>query len=73
MFFAVCFSVPGEDPSGKSMILPRDQFYRILQASRIQTKEEKLAEAERAKQEKLAALVSATELEKFFFFFALFL
>ena len=40
------------------MILPRDQFYRILQASRVQTKEEKLAELERLKREKEAALVS---------------
>ena len=48
------------------MILPRDQFYRILQASRVQTKEEKLAELERLKREKEAALVSCGVFSGFF-------
>ena len=49
------------------MILPRDQFYRILQASRVQTKEEKLAELERLKREKEAALVSCGVFSGFFY------
>lgn len=53
--------VPSEDPSGQSMILPRAQFYRILQASRVQTKEEKLAEAERLKLEKQQAMEAAQD------------
>ena len=30
-FCSLTYSVPSEDPSGESMILPRDQFFRILQ------------------------------------------
>lgn len=51
--------VPTEDPSGQSMVLPRDQFMRILQSSRVKTKEEKEAELEMLKLEKEAALEAA--------------
>ncbi|KAL8592950.1 hypothetical protein ACOMHN_050777 [Nucella lapillus] len=51
--------VTTEDPSGQSMLLPRDQFMRILCASRVMTKEEKEAEMEMIKLEKEAALESA--------------
>ncbi|XP_076438329.1 cilia- and flagella-associated protein 45-like isoform X2 [Babylonia areolata] len=53
--------VPSEDPSGQSMIMPRDQFMRILQASRVMTKEEREAEIERLKMEKQAALEAAQQ------------
>ncbi|KAK7471483.1 hypothetical protein BaRGS_00035877 [Batillaria attramentaria] len=53
--------VPNEDPSGQSLVLPRDQFYRILQASRVLTEAEKEAELERAKQEKMATMQAAAE------------
>ena len=51
-------SVPSEDPSGESLVLPRDQFYRILQASRVLSKEDREAEAEKIKREKERAMVS---------------
>lgn len=51
--------VPSEDPSGQSLVMPRDQFYRILQASRVLTEAEKEAELERAKEEKKALLEGA--------------
>ncbi|KAK7105836.1 cilia- and flagella-associated protein 45-like isoform X2 [Littorina saxatilis] len=53
-------TVPSEDPSGESLILPRDQFYRILQASRVQSKEERLMELERMKEEKMCSIEAAS-------------
>jgi len=53
--------VPNEDPSGQSIVLPPDQFYRILHASRVQTKEEKQMEIERFKMDKEAALEAAAD------------
>lgn len=53
--------VPSEDPSGESMILPRDQFFRILQASRVLTKEEREENVQRMKDEKDRAMDEAQE------------
>ncbi|XP_012936580.1 cilia- and flagella-associated protein 45 [Aplysia californica] len=53
--------VPSEDPSGESIVLPRDQFFRILQASRVLSKEEREAQAERMKAEKERAMDEAQE------------
>lgn len=49
--------IPSEDPSGQSVVLPRDQFYRILQASRVLTKEEREAQEAQLKEEKIARQV----------------
>ncbi|RUS83915.1 hypothetical protein EGW08_008329 [Elysia chlorotica] len=53
--------VPSEDPSGESLVLPRDQFFRILQASRVLSKEDREAEAEKIKREKERAMDEAQE------------
>ncbi|CAL1526482.1 unnamed protein product [Lymnaea stagnalis] len=53
--------VPSEDPSGESTVIPRDQFFRILQASRVLSKEEREEEAERVKREKEQAMDEAQE------------
>ncbi|KAI8775303.1 cilia- and flagella-associated protein 45 [Biomphalaria glabrata] len=53
--------VPSDDPSGDSIIIPRDQFFRILQASHVLTKEEREAEAERLKQEREKAMDEVQE------------
>lgn len=53
--------VPSEDPSGESMILPRDHFFRILQASRVLSKEEREAQNEAIKAEKDKAMDEAQE------------
>ncbi|XP_033758480.1 cilia- and flagella-associated protein 45-like isoform X2 [Pecten maximus] len=45
--------VPTEDPSGQSMILQRYDFYRVLKSAEVLTKEQKLAELARIKEEKL--------------------
>ena len=52
------FRVPTEDPSGASCILPRHEFMRIVQNSRVISKEEREFMEERAKREKEAAMVS---------------
>ena len=51
------FRVPNEDPSGNSVILPRHEFFRIVQHSRVTTKEERQAMEEMAKREKEIAMV----------------
>ncbi|CAG5123982.1 unnamed protein product, partial [Candidula unifasciata] len=53
--------VPSEDPSGDSIIIPREQFFRILQASRVLSKEEREAEAEKQRQERDKAMDDAQE------------
>jgi len=53
--------VPSEDPSGESIILPRDAFFRILQASRVMSKEEREAQEDRVKAEKEKAMDEAQE------------
>uniref|UniRef100_A0A0B7A4H8 Cilia- and flagella-associated protein 45 n=1 Tax=Arion vulgaris TaxID=1028688 RepID=A0A0B7A4H8_9EUPU len=53
--------VPSEDPSGDSIIIPREQFFRILQASKVLSKEEREAEAEKQRQEKERAMDDAQE------------
>ena len=50
--------MPKEDPSGQTMILPRNEFYRILQSSEVFAKEQREAEFRRKKEEKLRELVS---------------
>lgn len=53
--------VPSGDPSGESLIIPRDQFYRIIQSSRVMSKEEKEAERERIKHDKDRTMDAAEE------------
>lgn len=53
--------VPSEDPSGESIVLPREQFYRILQQSRVVSKEEREYQAEMMKAEKERAMDEAQE------------
>jgi len=53
--------VPNEDPSGESMIMPRDQFFRILQASRVTSQEEREDQADRARAEKERVMDEAQE------------
>ena len=49
--------VPNEDPSGQTLVLPRGQFYRIMQSARVLTEAEKEAEYARIKEEKMATIV----------------
>lgn len=58
-------SVPGEDPSGNSVILPRYEFFRICQNSKVVTKEEREMKEQRMKEEKERAMVC----HQFHFFF----
>ncbi|XP_071958281.1 cilia- and flagella-associated protein 45-like [Antedon mediterranea] len=44
--------VPKEDPSGKSVILPQNEFFRILGKSHVMTEEERYAEYNARKREK---------------------
>lgn len=46
--------VPQEDPSGQSVVLPRNEFQRIINAARILTQEERKAEDERRQRQKEA-------------------
>lgn len=56
--FACCFgSVPGEDPSGQSMILPRHEFYRIVMEAQVKTKEQREAEEAAIKRQKEEMMV----------------
>jgi len=58
MFLFHFNSVPGEDPSGQSMIMPRHELYRIVQNSRVITKEERERMENRIKEEKERAMVN---------------
>lgn len=53
--------VPTEDPSGASVILPRHEFMRIVQHSRVITKEERERMEEQAKKEKEMAMEASAE------------
>jgi hypothetical protein len=55
--FFFIFSVPTEDPSGNSVILPRYEFFRICQNSKVITKEEREMREQRMKEEKERAMV----------------
>ncbi|XP_060572410.1 cilia- and flagella-associated protein 45-like isoform X2 [Ruditapes philippinarum] len=48
--------VPTEDPSGNSVILPRYEFFRICQNSKVITKEEREMREQRMKEEKERAM-----------------
>lgn len=52
-----CFRVPTEDPSGRSMILPRYEYHRIVQNSKNISKEMREAMEKRSKEEKERAMV----------------
>uniref|UniRef100_A0A8C5LM78 Cilia- and flagella-associated protein 45 n=1 Tax=Leptobrachium leishanense TaxID=445787 RepID=A0A8C5LM78_9ANUR len=49
--------IPTEDPSGKSLIIGSNEFYRIKSAAQVRTKEEREMEMQTLKQEKEAAIV----------------
>ena len=51
-------SVPSEDPSGQSVVLPSWEISRIKYASRVLTEEEKKAQIERYKMAKEEQMVS---------------
>lgn len=53
--------VPKEDPSGQSLILPRSEFLRIMDASKVLTQEEKIAEQQRRAKEKELASEASNE------------
>merc|ERR1712062_365082 len=53
--------VPTEDPSGMSIILPRGEFHRILQSSRVLTKEEREAQIEAYKRQKEDAIEASQQ------------
>lgn len=53
------YRVPTEDPSGRSMIMPRYELHRIIQNSRVMTKEMRESMENRAKEEKERAMVSS--------------
>lgn len=53
--------VPTEDPSGKSVILPRHEFYRIVQNSKVITKEERELRERRMKEEKEKAMEDSSQ------------
>ena len=56
---ALSFSrVPSDDPSGKSIVLSRREFERIMSGSRVLTKAEREAQMERIKKEKEEAQVN---------------
>ncbi|XP_054760160.1 cilia- and flagella-associated protein 45-like [Lytechinus pictus] len=44
--------VPGEDPSGQSVVLPFDEYRRIMNAAKTMSHEEKVAELKRRQEEK---------------------
>lgn len=44
--------VPGDDPSGNSVILPRHEFYRIVMEAQVKTKEQREAEEAAMKRQK---------------------
>lgn len=52
------YRVPRIDPSGQTLILDRAQFLRIMDASKVLTQEERLAEQQRRAKEKEMASVS---------------
>ena len=52
------FSVPNEDPSGQSVILSNWEFYRIRNAARVLTEQEKKMEIDRQKEAKEDQMVS---------------
>ena len=60
------FRVPTEDPTGESVILPRHEFMRIVQHSRVISKEERQAMEEQAKREKEMAMVSWIKLHLYY-------
>lgn len=53
--------VPRVDPSGQSLILDRAEFLRIMDASKVLTQEEKLAEQQRRAKEKELASEASNE------------
>lgn len=50
--------VPGDDPSGNSVILPRHEFYRIVMEAQVKTKEQREAEEAAMKRQKEEMMVS---------------
>ncbi len=44
--------MPREDPSGESIVLPRGEYERIKQASKVMSKEEREAKLAAIKEEK---------------------
>ncbi|KAK6173521.1 hypothetical protein SNE40_016954 [Patella caerulea] len=57
--------VPTEDPSGQSMVMSRSDYYRILQAARVYSKEEKQAQLEMLKRQKEQIMDDAQERKNF--------
>lgn len=50
--------VPGDDPSGNSVILPRHEFYRIVMEAQVKTKEQREVEEAAMKRQKEEMMVS---------------
>uniref|UniRef100_A0A8C5P6T6 Cilia- and flagella-associated protein 45 n=1 Tax=Leptobrachium leishanense TaxID=445787 RepID=A0A8C5P6T6_9ANUR len=57
--------IPTEDPSGKSLIIGSNEFYRIKSAAQVRTKEEREMEMQTLKQEKEAAIEAVNERKNF--------
>ncbi|XP_038065130.1 cilia- and flagella-associated protein 45-like [Patiria miniata] len=53
--------VPRDDPSGQSVVLPRGEYHRIINAARVLTQEERNAIEERRQREKEAAQEAVNE------------
>lgn len=53
--------VPGDDPSGNSVILPRHEFYRIVMEAQVKTKEQREAEEAAMKRQKEEMMVRSLE------------
>ncbi|XP_072165777.1 cilia- and flagella-associated protein 45-like [Diadema setosum] len=55
--------VPKEDPSGQSVVLPFEEYRRIMNAARFMSHEEKVAELKRKQEEKQNQMDAANEIK----------